>query len=188
LAQVYGKAGELMVASPPVKWTATANRLLDGIAWLCMLVAGIAVVVMIAIFGWLVYGRYILNDTPTWVEQLSLLLINYITFLGAAVGVRRHTHLSIDFIREGFPRVLRAIMRCLSDLTIIVFGAFMAWQGWILVSTNLDREIPMIGLSESWRAAPLLISGVLIMLFASVDLVGRLSSQPNAPAATKPQS
>jgi TRAP-type C4-dicarboxylate transport system permease small subunit len=153
-----------------------------------MVVAGGAVVVMIGIFGWLVFGRYILNDTPTWVEQVSLLLINYITFLGAAVGVRRHTHLSIDFIREGFPRLPRVIMRCLSDLTVIVFGIFMAWQGWVLVSTNLEREIPMIGLSESWRAAPLLISGILFVLFAGADLLGRFAAPAvvTTPAITPP--
>ena len=174
------------MVAPSERSAVRLNRVLDGIAWLCMLVAGIAVVVMIAIFGWLVFGRYILNNTPTWVEQASLLLINYITFLGAAVGVRRHTHLSIDFIREGFPRIPRAIMRCLSDLTVMLFGAFMAWQGWVLVSTNLDREIPMLGLSESWRAAPLLISGILFILFAGADLAGSFAtpSPATGPAVT----
>ena len=176
------------MAAPTDRSAVTLTRTLDGIAWLCMLVAGIAVVVMIAIFGWLVFGRYVLNNTPTWVEQLSLLLINYITFLGAAVGVRRHTHLSIDFIREGFPRILRAIMRYLSDLTVMAFGAFVAWQGWVLVSTNLDREIPMLGLSESWRAAPLLISGILFMLFAGANLAGRVIAPPVVTLAAEPKS
>ena len=38
-------------------------------------IAGIAMVTLIVIFGWLVFGRYVLNSTPTWVEQVSLLLI-----------------------------------------------------------------------------------------------------------------
>lgn len=155
----------------------TINRILDGIAWLSMVVAGVAVTVLIAIFGWLVFGRYILNDTPTWVEQLSLLLINYITFLGGAVGVRRHTHLSIDFIREGFPPAPRLVMRCLADLSVLAFGGFMAWQGWIMVSTSFDREIPMLGLAESWRDVPLFISGIMIILFAGADLAGRFVAQ-----------
>ena len=181
MAHAYNDAGGLTVAAPSDRSAATINRALDGIAWLCMLIAGIAVVVLIAVFGWLVFGRYILNDTPTWVEQLSLLLINYITFLGAAVGVRRHTHLSIDFIREKLPKIPRMIMRCLSELTVIVFGGFMAWQGWTLVATNHDREIPMIGLSESWRAAPLLISGILIMLFSAADLVSGAMARNRKP-------
>lgn len=152
-------------------------RILDGIAWLCMLLAGIALVVLIATFGWLVYGRYILNATPTWVEQLSLLLVVYISFLGAAVGVRRNTHLSIDFVREAFPFLPRMIMRYLSDLVVVIFGGFMTWQGALLVATNFERAIPMLGLSESWRAAPLVICGVLMTIFAINNIILRALSR-----------
>ncbi|TPW29974.1 TRAP transporter small permease [Pararhizobium mangrovi] len=138
-----------------------------------MLVAGIALVVIIATFGWLVWGRYVLNDTPTWVEQLSLLLIIYITCLGAAVGVRRHTHLSIDFVREGMPAVPRAIMRFLSDVVVIAFGILMGWQGYELMLTNADRVLPMLGVTATWRAVPLFICGVLMVAFAAFDVVER---------------
>lgn len=135
-----------------------------------MVLGGIALVVLIATFGWLVFGRYVLNDTPTWVEQLALLLVVYITFLGAAAGVRYETHLSIDFVREALPVAPRAVMRVVSDLIVIVFGGFMAVQGYQLVATNLERAIPMIGLSESWRAAPLAICGALMVVFAAARL------------------
>ncbi|WP_240455639.1 TRAP transporter small permease [Halomonas faecis] len=150
------------------------RRILDGIAWCCMVVAGVLLVALIAIFGWLVFGRYVLNDTPTWVEQASLVMVVYITCLGAAAGVRANTHLSIDFVREGLPEPLRILGRYLADLFVVVFGGFMAHEGWGLVATNLERAIPMIGLSESWRAAPLVICGVLITVFALANILARL--------------
>lgn len=153
------------------------GRFLDGAANLCILVAGIMLVFVIAIFGWLVFGRYVLNNTPTWVEQASLVLIIYITCLGAAAGVRYQSHLNIDFLRESAPGALRTLMFIVSDLFIVVFGGFMAFQGWRLVTTNLGRAIPMIGLSESWRAAPLVICGVLIALFAGANILQRLQSR-----------
>ncbi|WP_447527963.1 TRAP transporter small permease [Vreelandella sp. TE19] len=153
------------------------NRALDLIAALCVGVAGIMLVVLIATFGWLVFGRYVLNNTPTWVEQSSLVLVVYITCLGAAAGVRYHSHLNIDFVRESFPPVLRSLMHHVSDLFILVFGGFMTVQGWQLVMTNTQRAIPMIGLPESYRAAPLVICGVLIMLFSGTDIVQRLLSR-----------
>ena len=146
---------------------------MEAVAWLCMLLAGIALVVIIVTFGWLVYGRYVLNNTPTWVEQLSLLLISYITFLGAAVGVQRNTHLSIDFVRESLPFIPRIAMRYLSDLLVLVFGCLMAWEGWELVTANVDRAIPMLGVSESWRAAPMAVCGVLTAIFTTSNIVAR---------------
>lgn len=177
MANVHDDTGELAPPAP-VHSANAVERGLDFIAWLCMLVAGIALVVIIVTFGWLVYGRYILDDTPTWVEQLSLLLVSYITFLGAAVGVRRNTHLSIDFVREGLPVLPRAVMRYLSDVFVLVFGGFMAWQGWVLVMFNTDRPIPMLDIAESWRALPVCICGVLTMAFAASNLINRAFARP----------
>lgn len=73
---------------------------LDLLARICVLLAGIAIVVMTVIFAWLVFGRYVLDDTPTWVEQVSLLLVMVIAFLGAAAGVHNHTHLSVVVFRN----------------------------------------------------------------------------------------
>lgn len=60
------------------------EQVLDWVRSLCIFVSSIALVVLVTTFGWLVFGRYVLNVTPTWVEQLALLLICYIAFLGAA--------------------------------------------------------------------------------------------------------
>jgi len=164
-------------AAPPpdAGWVSPVSTVLDRIAWVCRLIAGVLLVILVVIFGWLVFGRYVLNSTPTWVEQASLVLVVYITFLGAAVGIRQNTHLSIDFIREAMPPGPRNALRYISDAAIVVFGVFMTWQGWGLIETNLHRAIPMIGLSESWRAAPLFICGLLIILFAGSDFLIRLS-------------
>lgn len=147
---------------------------LDGVANLCLILAGVLLVLLIASFGWLVFGRYVLNNTPTWVEQSSLLIVVYITCLGAAAGVRANTHLSIDFVRESMPEPFRTIFRYLADIVVALFGGFMTYQGWGLVMTNLERAIPMIGLTESWRAMPLVVCGLLAVLFSVANIVDRI--------------
>lgn len=161
-------------STTPAETPAGIERILDAVVYVCRVITGCLLVFLIASFGWLVFGRYVLNNTPTWVEQSSLLIVAYISFLGAAIGARQGTHLSIDFIREAMPPLPRAILRVASELIMLAFGAFMAWQGWVLVSTNLQREIPLLGVSESWRAVPILICGVLLIAFCGVALVKRL--------------
>lgn len=162
--------------TPPV--LAATRRILDGIAWLCMLAAGLGLVFIVASFGWLVYGRYILDNTPTWIEQLALLLIIYIVCLGTAAGVHRHTHLSIDFVRKGLPRWPRRVLHVLADLMVVAFGGIMAWQGWVLTLTNANHELPMLGVTAAWRAAPLVLCGVLIVVFTVFDFIERLFARP----------
>ncbi len=79
----------LMSAGKSLEKTSIFDKLLDLFSHINTILTGIAMVFMTAIFGWLVFGRYVLNATPTWVEQISLLLIVYIGFLGASVGVHK---------------------------------------------------------------------------------------------------
>lgn len=153
----------------------TIDKALDSIAHLCLVSAGILLVFLIISFGWLVFGRYVLNDTPTWVEQSALLCVVYITCLGAAAGVRHDMHLKIDMIQEAMSTRLRNVMCQMADLFTAVFGAFMAWQGYMLVLDNLDRPIPILGISESWRALPLVICGVLMVMFTINNILRRLT-------------
>lgn len=160
-------------ALPP--WLALVVAVLDRLAGVVMTVAGIMMVTLIAIFGWLVFGRYMLNNTPTWVEQVALLLVVWITFLGAAVGVWRSTHLSIDFIREAMPRGPRDALRLLTDVVLVVFGGVMAYHGTRLVLGTSRRTVQMLGISEGWRAAPIAICGVLIIIFAIASILVRIA-------------
>lgn len=162
-----------------------AARALDALASACMAAAGVMLVVLVAIFGWLVWGRYVMNDTPTWVEQVSLLLVVWIVFLGSAVAVRRGAHLSVLFVRDAMPGRVRAGLGVLADLMVLAFGAVMTWHGWILSARNLSREVPMLGVSEAWRTAPLVACGALIALFAAARLAGVAAERGPRPGASR---
>ncbi|KAA2314314.1 TRAP transporter small permease [Pseudooceanicola sediminis] len=146
--------------------TGTVDAVLALLAQVCMVVAGILLVALIVIFGWLVFGRYVLNDTPTWVEQAALLMVVWITFLGGAAGVWAKAHLSIDFVREMMPPAICVPLRWLAVIGVIVFGAYLGWYGLELAQKTWQRSIPMLGFSEGWRAVPMSICGFLSVLFS----------------------
>ena len=54
------------------------------------------------------FGRYVLNDSPTWAENLALVLILYVTLLGAAVGVRDAGHIGMESLLMLVPDSVRA--------------------------------------------------------------------------------
>ena len=51
------------------------EKVLAGVHWLSIFISSTALVILVVTFGWLVFGRYVLNVTPTWVEQVALLLV-----------------------------------------------------------------------------------------------------------------
>lgn len=152
------------------KVLAAMDKSYDILAKLCFLLAGTALVVMTAIFAWLVFGRYVLNDTPTWVEQVSLLLVMVIAFFGAAAGVHQHTHLSVVVFRNIVPGKVRILFVVISDTLMMVFGAMMFWYGWELTQFKWKTLIPLIQWSEGLRSLPMTLCGLLLFLFSAGHL------------------
>lgn len=147
------------------------DKTYDLIAKICMLLAGVSLVVMTAIFAWLVFGRYVLNDTPTWVEQASLLLVMVIAFLGGAVGVHQNTHLSVVIFRSAVPSKVRIVFVFISDVLMLVFGALMFWHGMELTAFKWTADIPLLQWPEGLRSLPLTICGALLFLFSTGHLI-----------------
>lgn len=146
-------------------WTVFDSGL-DGLSRLCKLLTGVALVVLTVIFGWLVFGRYVLNATPTWVEQAAFLLVMSIAFLGAAVGIHENTHLSVTLLRSSVPAKIRQGLVALTDVIMGGFGLLMAWYGTQLTIFKWGSQIPLIQLPEGLRSLPLAIAGGLIFLFS----------------------
>ena len=114
----------------------------------CVIIAGTAIVTMTLMFAWLVFGRYVLNDTPTWVEQVSHLLLMVIAFFGAAVGVHQDTHLSVVLFRGAVPARVRTVLVFITDVLMATFGGFMFWYGLELTQFKWKTLIPLIQLPE----------------------------------------
>jgi len=138
---------------------------------ICLILAGTALVAMTLLFAWLVFWRRVMNDTPTWIEQVSLLLVMVIAFFGAAVGVRQDTHLSVVLFRKAVPSWLRNVFVFVTDVLMAVFGGFMFWYGIELTQFKWNTLIPLIQVSEGFRSVPLTICGALVFLFSTGHLI-----------------
>ncbi|MCA0872984.1 TRAP transporter small permease [Seohaeicola saemankumensis] len=153
-----------MTDIPPV--TRNVDRLLGWVAQICTWISGLCLVTLVATFGWLVFGRYVLNSTPTWVEQLSLLMIVTITFLSSAVGVHEKSHLSVDILPGLLPPELRRWVHVLIYATLFGFGLVMMVNAYGLVRFTWAQRIPLLDIPEGVRSIPMTVSGGLIMLFS----------------------
>lgn len=147
------------------------RKTLDFLSASCIFLSSISLVLLVITFGWLVFGRYILNATPTWVEQLSLLLIIIITFLSSAAGIHERTHLSVDIVPMMCSTRIAAYLRIFAAIVLAIFGVLMAWQAKNLVAFGWTKEIPLLNIPEGIRYIPVLVSGVLVALFSVGNII-----------------
>ena len=157
------------------------SRLFDVISRVVIVVAGAALIFLVAITGWMVFGRYVLNDTPTWVERAAVLIVLAISLPVAAVGVRERFHLSVVGFRDALPPTARRWVTTACDAVVGLFGLAMAIYSWELVTIAWGSLIPLLGIRQGWTYVPLIVGGVLIFIFAceqvARDLLGRRQAE-----------
>jgi len=139
--------------------------------------AVLGLVVLVVCVQWQVVGRYLLNDSPTWTEPFALLLVLYITALAVAVGVRDSGHLGMESIVALLPRTAQRVAEGLIHLCVIAFAVLMAMAGWEWLALKWDEPKPLLGVPEGLDFLPLIISGVLIVLFCIEHLIALWQGQ-----------
>ncbi len=152
-----------------------------ALSWLsriALALAGIGLVLMTAFVAWQIFGRYVLNQSPSWTEPGSVMLMSWLIFLGAAVGVRDNTHLGFDVLLYVLPRGAKRVLRMISDIVILAFGFGMVWYGSALIRLTWDTVLPALGVSGAFDYFPVVGGGVLMMILALERIALRFSGAP----------
>ncbi|MDO9403525.1 MAG: TRAP transporter small permease [Polaromonas sp.] len=152
------------------------------LARLCMWLGIIGLVAVICAVTYQVFGRYVLNNTPTWAESLALLLVIYVTMFGVAVGVRDAGHIGLESLLILAPAWLRMKMEYLIHVLILLFGAAMAWNCAFLAESVWSYRVPTLWISEGWKYVPASIAGVLIVMFSIEHIIALARGHEVEPA------
>lgn len=161
------------------------DRLSVLTAWisrLCLWLSASGLVLMTAVIGWQVWGRYVLNDTPNWSERLSLFLMIYFILFAAAAGVHEGFHLGLVVIRDALPKRARRVAGVLINLAVGGFGCGMVWFGAQTAAATWPHTIPTLGLSTGIYYLPFPIAGAIIAFFSLVRILNALAGRETGTA------
>ncbi|WP_338447111.1 TRAP transporter small permease [Pelagerythrobacter marensis] len=122
-------------------------------------------IAMTAIIAWQVFGRFVLDASPSWTEQASLILMIWYVMFASAAGVYEGFHIRIALLEERLGDASRPVARvvalviALAGLVLLVYGAQLCWA----VRGN---AVPSLGISRAVAYIPLPIAGLLMTVFA----------------------
>ena len=158
------------------------TRFCAAIARLSLMIAVTLLIVLILCVQWQVFGRYVLNDTPTWAENLALLLVLFVTAFGVAVGVRDAGHIGLESLVILLPRAWQRRIEFLIHLLVGGFGVLMVKSGWLWASVKWGSKKPMLPVPDGIDYVPIIIAGALIVLFSFEHAVAIVRGQEVEPA------
>ena len=142
--------------------------------------AGTGLVLMTVIIFAQVIARYVFNDSIVWSEPASVMIMGWFIFLGASVGIREGYHLSFDVLLYFLPQSVKLVLYSISDVVVSSFGLGMIWFGYTLAEKTAAVKLPSLGISGAFDFAPLVVGGILIVLFSLERLARRLAGLPTA--------
>jgi len=147
---------------------------------LSLYIAACGLVAMTSFIAWQVYGRYVLNDSPTWTGNGAVIIMSWFILLGAAVGIREGNHLSFDVLLHILGPRTKAVLHTISDLFVAAFSAGMVVYGSQLAATTWNNTIPNIGISGAFNYFALIWGGVLMLLFSIERILRRFAGLQTA--------
>jgi TRAP-type C4-dicarboxylate transport system permease small subunit len=146
-------------------------------AWLSRICLKLAVlglnIILVAVLTQ-IFGRYVLNNSPAWTEILALVVVLYVACFAAAVGVRDGRHIGMESLLTRAPEAVRFWAEITVFIGMIAFGLAMAWGGTVLGYEMLNYLNPGLPISRSWSYLPLMLGGLLIVMFAVEGIVARV--------------
>src|SRR5512135_1500380 len=112
------------------------RKAMDALYFICVVIAGMALVLISAIIPWGVYTRYVLNSAASWPEPAAVLLTIWLTFFGAAACYRLRFHMNVSFFVMLMPVTVQRAFNLLAELLMIAMALFMTVYGLKLVDAT----------------------------------------------------
>jgi TRAP-type C4-dicarboxylate transport system permease small subunit len=151
------------------------RQAMDGLYFVCVCIAGAALVLISAVIPWAVFTRYVLNSAASWPETTAVLLTIVLTFFGAAACYRLGLHMNVSVGVDMLPARARRIVEFIVELLMAVIALFMVVYGIKLCQAtwhNSIAEFPFLSVGVVYSPIP--FGGFFTLLFIIEHLtIGR---------------
>ncbi len=139
------------------------EKALDAVLVFMMIVMAGAVVLQVT-------SRYVFNNPTSWSEELARYLFVWITFLGAAVVIRKRRHVDVTVLTDRLPPGAAKVVYLVSDAAVLFMLGALTWAGAglaIMAHRQLSAamDLPM---SLAYSAMPVGTGLMFVFLVATM--------------------
>ena len=160
---------------------------LRALAWLPHVAVTVLMLVAMADMLIGVFLRYVVTwvsatfDLPSvrffWVEEIGEYALAWLTFIGAAIGIRRGTHFAVHLVTDRLPPRLRRAIIAGHYVLLVGFGGLLAIYGWEVSELNSQSYSPALDLNLRWLYLSAVVGGFLIVVYSLAALADALRGE-----------
>ncbi|MGQ7248995.1 TRAP transporter small permease [Halomonas sp. V046] len=148
-------------------------------AWLGLVVTTLKVAVGLLVLGVVfcvtanVFGRFVLNTSYAWAEEMSRVLFIWLVLLGAGLGSLEREHVAVTYFKDLAPSGLRKALSLLA-ITIIYVVCVCILLGFKDLISGFTSATPMLGIPKTWLYSAMPVMAVLTLIANSLALIDLL--------------
>ena len=90
------------------------------------------------------FTRYALNDSAGWTEEIARYLLICVVFVGAAVSIRKNTHIHVDIFYRFMPRLMARTLSVGVDIVRVLFLGYAVYLTWLLLGKIGKQQMAII--------------------------------------------
>ncbi len=126
--------------------------------------AAAMIIITIAVFLQAGY-RYIIGKSFAWAEELSILLMIWVTFLGSMLAIPRKAHSRIDFLVKKLPAGAQKIVWIIDYLICAAFVVILAIYSIQIVQAKWSIISAGLPVPTSFWPLAITVGGFLMSLY-----------------------
>lgn len=162
------------------------RRFVGAIAWVLRASLIAAAAVMLACIAIQVVMRYVFGKTPSWSEEMAILMFAWTTLGGLALGIHEGFHVRLTVAVDSLPPAGRVWAERGIDLIAAVFGACLVWSGLRFVEFTSGSVSAAIAYPIEILHGMAPLAGALACFFAVVRVVAGPADAGQAGASPPP--
>ena len=142
------------------------SSVMDLFYRISMWVAGLALLIMVAVIPVGIFARYVMNSALSWPEPVAILCMVTFTFVGAAVSYRAGSHIAVSMVTDRLSEGAQRICFIVADLMLMAVSLFILWYGSLLCYDLWEQpvaEFPLLSAGENYL--PLPVGSAITLLF-----------------------
>jgi TRAP-type C4-dicarboxylate transport system permease small subunit len=129
----------------------------------------ISIGIMLVISLLEVFFRDALNAPLTWSLSLTILIMIWMAMLISGTGVRTNLHIRVAAFADTLPKKIKKVVDVVVFSLLLYFGYYMVVGAYSMAL--LPGIMPELGISNSWLYIPVMVGGVLTIVFSGERIV-----------------
>jgi TRAP-type transport system small permease protein len=150
-----------------VRYLKKIGLLIDSIFENAALLALLSLVVIVTMQ---VFTRKLFNFVFFWSEEVTLLLLGWLAFMGIALGFRENIHMGMDSFTSHLPKAVNKVLDKVISLSIFAFGLYLVIQGWDFTVLMAESTLPATKLPSSAGYLVMPVTGIMICGYSILQL------------------